>query len=144
MEPILHRTGPQSRVRHSPLLTLSTWGLPLWPPARSWGESSVVPRPGASWQLAHELEVWTWPSVPREQFGVWHFRSSCRLNCGFSGQLCGRVRLLPRFLGKKSLSGCRARVWVLPGGRSPGQGGERRLLLLSQPDPPHDLPKPGV
>lgn len=35
---------------------------------------------GASWQLAHNLEVWTWSLVPREQLSVWHFRSSCHLN----------------------------------------------------------------
>lgn len=46
-------------------------------------------------------------------------------------------QILPGFLGRKSLSGCPARVWVLLGSCSPGQGRERRILPQPEPDQPN-------
>lgn len=82
---------------------------------------------GASWQLAHNLEVWTWSLVPREQLSVWHFRSSCHLN-RLLLVVIRRVRILPRFLGRQTVR-LSSYGWMLLGGGSPGKGRERRVLL---------------
>lgn len=93
----------------------------------------------ASWQPAHKSEVWTWCLVPREQLGVWHFGSSC-YPCVASLSVMREGQDPSWISGQEAsvrLSGCQAGLGVLRGSRSPGRGGERRILL------PPISPRPG-
>lgn len=103
----LLRRGPRSRAWQSPWPAPATWCRPLWPLARIWGQSSMVPRP---------RPLGSRHTSQRSGPGAWFPGSS--LVSGTLGapvirvwllcQLCGRARILPGFLGRKRLCVCQA------------------------------------